>query len=170
MKNKIVQLSLVVISLLSLSISIYLLSQQKKIAFFDYNKVYNECNLKKELEVDLERVVSSRKSDLDSMQMELSFLSNKIKSGNSSKEELSIFEELKHRYLSFQDKYENENLRIKEQYFMQIRSDINEQSKLFSKEMDYNYFFSATGDGSLMHAKESEDVTNEFLEYINKNK
>ena len=136
-------------------------------AFFDYNKVYNECELKLELEKDLEEVVSARKSELDSMQLNLSFMSNKIKSGNASNEDLNEFELMKSQYLTFQGRYEEENIRLKEEYFTQIRKEINEKAKIFAEETGLDYLFSAVGDGSLMYAKESEEVTEEFLNYVN---
>ncbi|MCH2229643.1 MAG: OmpH family outer membrane protein [Crocinitomicaceae bacterium] len=144
-------------------------SQNNDIAFFDYNRVYNECNLKIELENDLKTVSSSRQSELDSLQMELSFFSDKISKRTSSEEETMKFEELRNRYLGLKQRYEEENLRLKENYFTQIRQSINEQSKDFAKEIDVDYFFAAVGDGSLMYADDVEDMTAELILFVNSN-
>lgn len=142
--------------------------QGNDIAYFDYNDVYNDSNLKNKLEKDLKLVGSNRQSELDSIQMELSFMSKRIADNNSNAEEVSNFEDLKERFLLLQQKYEEESLRLKEAYFNQIREDINEKARLFSEEHNYDFVFAAMGDGSLMYGKESFDITEEFKKYLNK--
>lgn len=168
MKRNLILIGVTAIAVTALSFSLFKSDTSKTMAFIDYNKVYNDCSLKKELEKDLEKVVSSRKSELDSMQLELSFMSNAIQTGNSDGEKLEAFENLKHRYLTLQNLYEEENLRLKEQYFTQIRTHINEKAKEFGEDNEYNYLLAAVGDGSLMYASDSEDVTDKFMEYIDK--
>lgn len=167
MKKQLVTLTAIAIGIAALTMSIVNSGGQKKMAYFDYNKVYNECQLKKDLENDLEKVVSARKSELDSMQLELSLMSNRVQGGTADQDELNQFEDMKNRYLTFQSKYEEENIRLKEEYFTQIRTMINEVSKEYAEENGYDYLFSAVGDGSLMYANDSEDITGEFLTYVN---
>lgn len=149
-------------------ISLYFFGNNDKTAYFEFNKVYNECSLKKTLETDLEKVVSARKSHLDSLQLELSLLSGKIESKNASQTEFQRFEDLKNRYLTLQDNYEQENVRLKENYTSQIRKEINDKARLFSEKKGYTYLFGAMGDGTIMYASEKNDVTKEFLEFIDK--
>lgn len=167
-KTKILIYSLIGISTVALLLSVILFMNQKKMAFFDYNKVYNSCELKTSLEKDLEKVVSVRKSNLDSLQMELSIISTKVESGNASDFELDDFENQKSRFLSLQHNYEQENIRLKEQYFTQIRTHINEKASEYGELNNYSFLFAAVGDGAMMHGAESDDITAEFLEYVNK--
>jgi len=167
MKKQLLPLAAIAVAITAIILSVISANDSKSLAYFDYNKVYNECQLKKDLEKDLEKVVGVRKSELDSMQLELSFMSNKVQSGSANQEELNQFEDLKNRFLTYQGKYEEENIRLKEQYFNQIRTKINELSKEYAEEHGFDYFFSAAGDGSLMYADKSEDVTEDFLEYVN---
>lgn len=166
MKNKIFVIGFGGLLITSIILNVVILGNQKRTAYFDYNKVYNDCTLKTKLEKDLEKVVSLRKSELDSMQLELTFMSNKVNSGNASQEELNVFEDQKNRYLTFQNRYEEENIRLKEEYFNQIRKHINDKSKAYAEEEGLDYLFAAVGDGSLMYAGESEDVTNEFMSFL----
>lgn len=156
--------TLIVISIVISSIA---LSSSKKIRWFNYNKVYDECQLKRDLEKDLEKVVSKRSSHLDSIRMEVSFLSNKVKSGKSSVDELTLFEDMKNRYLTLQNNYEQENIRLKEEYFIRIRKEIDENSKKYAAENQIDYLFSNVRDGSLIYAIGSEDVSNDVLDFIN---
>lgn len=168
MKKQLLTVSAIAIGIAALTMSIVNTGGQKKMAYFDYNKVYNDCELKKELEKDLEKVVSARKSELDSMQLELSLMSNRVQAGSASQDELNQFEDMKGRYLTYQGRYEEENIRLKEQYFAQIRSKINEMSQEYAEDNGYDYLFSAVGDGSLMYGRETEEITDEVLEYVNK--
>lgn len=145
---------------------VMLLTGQKKTGFIDYNRVYNNCKLKVTLEKDLERLTNQRKSELDSMQLQLSFLSQDVSSGNSSTEKLAAFEDMKTRFLTFKQRYEEENLRLKESYFNQIRKEINDKSQAYAAANGYSYFFAAMGDGALMYGADAEDVTADFMHYL----
>jgi outer membrane protein len=168
MKRFIPLISYTLLAIVS-ALSIYLYSTRERSAFFDYNEAYNNSALKKKLEKDLETVVQLRKHQLDSMQLELTFVSQRIQSGQVTDQAvLSKFEDEKNRYMTYQSEFEDENTRLKETYFNQIRKDINERSKTFAKEKGYTFLFAAMGDGALMYADESKDVTKEFTDYINR--
>ena len=156
-----------IIVAVTLSVMTYL--NQKQLAFFDYNAVYNNCKLKKDLEGDLQKVVSSRKGQLDSLQLELSFLSQSVESGKADQVQLDRFEEMKNRFLTLQNRYEEENIRLKETYFAQIKTQINDKAKLYAEKLGYDYLFAAVGDGSLMYGAEAEDITEDFQTYLDKN-
>ncbi len=167
MNKKAIQLLTLFLAITAVSLSLFSVVSKKKIRWFNYNKVYSQSQLKKNLEKDLEQIVSNRSSELDSIRMEISFLSHKVKSGKSTDDELDLFEELKNRYLTLQNNYERENVKLKEMYFTQIREEINLRSKEFAIEFKIDYLFSAVGDGALMFASEEEEVTQEVLKFIN---
>ncbi|MCJ8289337.1 MAG: OmpH family outer membrane protein [Crocinitomicaceae bacterium] len=156
------------LAIVAIIISVLALKGQKKIAYFDYAEVHEDCDLKERLQKDLEMVVSKRTSELDSIKLELTFLSNKVQANIADQEELDLFEDTKNRFLTLQNSYEQENYRLKEDYFNQIRKSINDKAKSFGEDNGYDYLFSAAGDGALMYASESEDVTKLVLEYVNK--
>ena len=168
MKNNLVLIGAMILAIVAIVMSALAMNSQKKVAYFDYANVHEQCDLKESLEQDLKKVTSARKSQLDSLNLELSFLSNKVQSNNASQDELNHFEDMKNRFLTLQNKYEEENYRLKEEYFNQIRKTINDKAKSFGEDNEYDYLFSAAGDGSLMYADEGEDVTKQVLEYVNK--
>lgn len=145
---------------------VYLYSNQTKAGFIDYNAVYNNCKLKVSLEKDLQRVTEARKSELDSMQLELSFQSQAIQAGRGDQAKLSAFEDAKNRFLTFQEHYEQENARLKETYFNQIRKEINDKAKAFASSRGLDFFFTAMGDGALMYGSAAKDMTKEFQSYL----
>lgn len=164
--NKKINILLVGLLAVSISLTIYTLMNQPKTGYFDYNEVYNNCKLKLRLEKDLVRVGNGRKSELDSLQLELTFLSQKIEAKQASAGELGNFEDLKNRFLTLQGRYEEENMRLKETYFNQITKEINDKARLFGAENHYDYLFSANGDGSLMYGADGENVTKAFQKYL----
>lgn len=149
-------------------IGLYFLRSNDNTAYFEFNKVYNECALKIKLEKDLEKVFSTRKSELDSLQLELSLLSGKIEAKTASGLELQQFEDMKNRFLTIQDNYGQENARLKETYTAQIRKEINEKARLFAEQKGYTYLFAAMGDGTIMYGADKKDVTKDFQEFIDK--
>jgi Skp family chaperone for outer membrane proteins len=149
-------------------IGLYFFGKSDNTAYFEFNKVYNDCSLKKKLETDLEKVFSARKSELDSLQLELSLISGKIESKNASGLELQKFEDTKTRFLTLQENYEQENMRLKDTYTAQIRKEINDKARLFAEKKGYTYLFAAMGDGTIMYASDKNDVTKEFQEFIDK--
>lgn len=168
MKKNLIFGGVILLAIVAIVMSTLTLSGQKKLAYFDYAKVHEQCDLKESLEMDLAKVVSARKSQLDSLNLELSFMSNKVQANNANQDELDRFEDMKNRFLTLQNSYEQENYRLKEDYFNQIRKSINDKAKSFGEDNGYDYLFSASGDGALMYASEGEDVTKLVLEYVNK--
>lgn len=168
MKKNVILAGVVLSAIVAVVMSVLALTGQKKVAFFDYSKVHEESNLKGQLQKDLEMVVSKRTSELDSLKLELTFLSNKVKANTADQEDLDLFEDMKNRYLMLQNTYEQENIRLKEEYFNQILKSINDKAKAFGEDNGYDYLFSAAGDGTLMYASEAEDVTKEMIEYVNR--
>lgn len=156
------------LAIVAIIMSALALTDQKKLAYFDYAKVHEGCDLKERLQNDLEKVVSKRTSELDSIKLELTFLSNKVQSNAADQEDLDKFEDMKNRYLTLQNNYEQENYRLKEEYFNQIRKNINDKAQSFGEDNGYDYLFSAAGDGALMYASEGQDVTEQMTEYVNR--
>lgn len=57
---------------------------------------------------------------------------------------------------------------LTEQYTAEIWSRINRYISVYGKEKGYDFILGASGNGNLMYAKESVDITKEVIEYINK--
>jgi Skp family chaperone for outer membrane proteins len=168
MLKKLLVISGIVLLLANTAGLICVYCSQTKTAFIDYNTVYNNCKLKLTLEKDLERLTNLRKSELDSLQLQLSFLSQEVSSGKASGAKLEQFEQEKTKFLTMQQRYEEENVRLKETYFTQIRKEINDKSQAFAAAKGYDYLFAAVGDGALMYGSEARDVTKAFQEYLDK--
>ncbi len=167
MKNRLLYL-IVGLCIVSIAMCVSIVMNQKQTAFFDFNEVYNNCNLKVKLENDLKTVGSQRQAELDSLKMELTILSQAIESNTASNDQVQEFEDLKSRFLMFSQRYEEENIRLKDTYYSQIREEINEKAEIFAKENGYDYLFAAMGDGTIMYANPDEEVTEQFKSFLDK--
>lgn len=72
--------------------------------------------------------------------------------------------------------YENMRLALARQeqvlsaeYSAQLWLRINEAIKAFGVDRGYDFIYGATGDGSLMYARETHDITDIVVAYLNKN-
>lgn len=157
-----------ILALLALIVASFIYLTRDKIAFIDYNEVYNNCELKKDLEKELQRVTNMRKSSLDSLQLQLNFLSNQVKSNTGGQAKLTEFEDMKNMYMNLEQQYKEENVRLKESYFGQIRNDISEKIKQFADANGYDFVFSLMGDGALQYGSEGKDITKDFQAFLNK--
>lgn len=156
--------------LILLSISLYLLysGDNVKTGFIKNTDVYNAFDLKKELEIKLTQVKNQRKAILDSLVMELKMISTDLQYGKSKEErEIKKFEYKKEEYLTKQSEFEEDTERLAEQYTQQIWKQINQYVTDFGKEQDYAFIHGASGDGSLMYAKDNFDLTEEMIIYVN---
>lgn len=65
------------------------------------------------------------------------------------------------------ERFAQEQQALSEQYTADIWQQINQTAAEFGKEKGYGFIFGATGDGNLMYAKESENITDELIVYLN---
>jgi len=165
--KKIIYIILIVGVLVSLALSIRNSTKSNEIRYFDYNRVYNECDLKVDLEKKLKTSGSEKESQLDSLKMEVSFLSQSINQKKASSEEILEFEKMKNRYLTFKERYEEEHISRKEEYYGQIRNHVNVKAESYAIEKGIDFYFASMGDGVLMYGSEIKDETEEFLNFLN---
>jgi outer membrane protein len=117
--------------------------------------------MKKELEKKYKEVESIRKSILDSIYNEIR-IKVEVKDANSESIDL-----LKKEFLLKKETYERENSETMTQYNEQIWNQLNEYTKQYGKENNYEFIFGASGQGVLMYAEDSKNITADLLEYVN---
>lgn len=143
-------------------------SKKDKTAFIRLEKVYEDFQLKKDLEAKFKYVESKRKSMLDSLELELKLLYQRISQEKSAnKGILENYEAKKETYFVRKQQYSEDNQKLMDQYHSQIISRIGDYSSTFGKLNGYAYIFGTESSGSVMYSKEDMDVTTEFLKFIN---
>lgn len=142
------------------------ISKNKKTAYVELAKVYNDFQMKKELEAKLNNIEQARKTILDSLKISLNALSMEIKS-EKDKEAIQKFQIKKSEYLAKQQNFENDNQATTKRYSDQIWQQINQYVKDYGIQNKYSTIFGADGSGNLLYADEKMDITNEISKYIN---
>jgi outer membrane protein len=164
MKNKIFY-GYLALSLGLIGTLFYLRSKEtKKIGYVTTLKVFEEFALKKELEQDYQKVQIARQTYLDSIKLNVQTLSVQESKDAIREEKIN---HLKKAYLLKEDQFDKENENLYSQYNEQIWNQLNQYVQDFGKEQGYDYLLGASGQGSIMYAKENEDVTKEVIEYVN---
>lgn len=166
---KILKVTLVVGNVCCMVGVIFLLLREpdSKSAFFLSADVYNEFEYKKELEFELESSHSSTKIILDSMETDLKTTIALMQGTTLSDDELILLQRKQNSYIDYRDVVESEYARKTEEYYALIWDRINGYIKEYGDENGYQYIFGANGDGSIMYANSSSDITTEITQYIN---
>lgn len=141
---------------------------EKVTVYVNVQKIYDDFQLKKELESKLTNVQQARKTVLDSLELKLKILSGKIE--NAAKrdtEKENYFVELREQYLMKKKQFEEDNQAMTSQYSQQIMKQLNEYTQEYGKQKGYTFILGAEGSGGIMYASEKMDVTAEVLEYVN---
>ncbi len=152
---------------------LYLYSSHPKIGYVNLNKVYNDFELKKELDKKLTEVQQFRKNNLDSMELNLKVMSNQIQQlqGKIDKkifeEQVVEFQTKRQDFLDRQQKFMEDNDAMTSQYMDQIWKQINQFVGDYGKEKGYQSITSGDGTGSVMFASPEIDITTEVAQYIN---
>lgn len=155
--------------LLGTGLLVQLMSPSKvlKTAYITNAKLYSEFQLSVELNQKMEQVQMSRQMILDSLSMQLQGLERKIVNQTANKKEEKVFESLRYEYVLKQKQFNEDTQLMRQNYQEQISTQLNQYLKDFTEEKGYDYIFGATGEGSLMGAKEQYDVTDAVLKYAN---
>lgn len=145
-----------------MSFLVYSHFKKAKIVYVDNVEVFSSFKMKAELEKKYKEVEGIRKSILDSIYNEI-----RIKIGSSASENKDLLNEMKRSYLIKKESFEKENNATMTEYNEQIWNQINEYTKKFGEENDYEFILGANGQGVLMYAKGTKNVTKELVEYVN---
>lgn len=150
-----------------ISLGLYDHSGKKKIVYVKVSELYNDFEMKKELENTYLMIQKSRKHQLDSLELELKFLNSKINAEGEKAELVHAFQVKRENYLLKKQQFEEDDAQMQQQYTDKIKKQLNQYVADFGKEKNIDYIFGAEGSGALMYAKEGDDVTKEALVYVN---
>jgi outer membrane protein len=159
---------LVVLLVAVLSYNLYDGMNKPKTAYISVQSVFDGFDMKKEYEKKLTATKNSRQKLLDSLQMGLKVLGKKIESENGkNKEDLNVFSVKRDDYLQKKKVLEEDNMMQTKKYDNEILTQLNQYIRDYGKENSYTYIFGNDGNGSLMYAKETKDITKEVTGYVN---
>ena len=147
---------------------IYMHLTKPKTAYVNTIELYNDFLLKEELEENMIATQKARERILDSLKLDLQSMATRLEAQDvREQEEINHWEFLRKQYLLKKDHFEEDNIAMGEKYTDQIWKQLNQYIKDYGTTNGYEYIFGADGQGKLMHATESNNITSEVLVYIN---
>lgn len=159
--------SVITLGLVIVSLVIYHHFFAMKVAYIDIPKVFNQFEMKKELQDKYKVVESGRKRLLDSLAFNLQILSKKLKDDQSNKELMYEFDTKREDYFKRKKMIEQDNVALSNQYDKQILEQMTQYILDYGKRKHYDYILGTDGNGVLMYANQAFDKSEEIIKVIN---
>ncbi len=141
---------------------------KQRVAYVRMESVYNEFKLKTQLESKLKDTEKARQFILDSLKLQLHQMSLTLNSIDKADTSMIRLYNLRMQLLNQQEQqFVQDNQALANEFTDQIWGQINQYTKDYGTANGFDYILGASGDGTLMYASESEDITEELTEYIN---
>lgn len=166
MRKYLLNILIGLIAIIGAAVSIYLYSTRSVNAFIDIEEIVNAFDYKKELEEDLNTKETNFYAQLDSLETQVRILYAAIKDENSKKE-IAEYQQMAEQYNYRKEKIDESLAATAQKMNNQMYERINQYVKDYGDENGYNYIFGAQSGGNIMYSKETNDITEEVIKYIN---
>jgi outer membrane protein len=140
---------------------------QPKTGYVDLVTVYNEFNMKKELDNKLQDIQSRRKNIMDSLTLQLNILGQRAELAPEGDSLRYLYMQQRQYYATQEEQFLQDNSATAQTYQEQIWKQINDYVAVYGKENGYSYIFGADGSGSVMYSEDGNDLTEEMKSYVN---
>ncbi|HXB13983.1 MAG TPA: OmpH family outer membrane protein [Bacteroidia bacterium] len=140
---------------------------REKTGYIIIQDAYNQFEMKKEMQKKFEISHGARKRIIDSTAMVVRMLGQKI-DGEKGKDtaDINLFRRKRSEYFEHKRQIDQDDSAQLKQCDEEILTQLNQYIKDFGKENHYQYIF-GNGNGSLLAADESANVTAEVSKYVN---
>lgn len=143
-------------------------NERVKIGYIENFELYSEFDLTNELDEDLQNYSESRKNEIDSLGFSLEQMAANFESMNEiPAQDYAKFNHLRNTYAFKQKSFEEDLYELSSEYDTQIWDRLNLFISEYAKENEYDFILGATGDGSLMYAKDTTNLTQQLIAYSN---
>lgn len=165
-KNIIIISSLILVLILIISLNSYLFISIKKSrpVFVNTAVLISGFNYAKELDQMLNNDITQMQNTLNQISHQIDSLSSMPNLSNDNKIKCGELELL---YKQKEELFYQESVELKKKYNSLIIERINQYIFEYGEKEGLFIILGANGDGNIMYAKESIDITDEVLSYIN---
>lgn len=155
-----------------LAVLIYQKFYGSKTAYVDIKKVFNGFQMKTEMEAKYNQVKKGRDKILDSLSFNLKIMSKHLNEQKNAKadikkEEMYQFEYDREEFIKLKRQFEEDNTALSQKLDTQILSQLTQYVIEYGKKNNYALILGADGNGGLMYARESYDISDEIVAFIN---
>lgn len=135
----------------------------KKIVYVQTPIVFEQFKGKKELTTRLEQKKNAYQYSLDSLGNILKVYQNQEQTEPVQRQMQALQLEYQQKRARFEQEYQEQDAKYAEAVWKQI----NAYTEEYGKEKGYDYILGASGNGSLMYADGGDNITEDFVDYIN---
>jgi outer membrane protein len=158
--NRFLSVTTIILSVIAISFSLFQFSNRKQIFYVENGKLYDGFTLKKEYENHIQKLRIGKRNMLDSIGLKI----RQLEASKMTKEA----EYAQEFYVQKAKIFEEEEEAVLTEYNQQIWKRLNQYAIEYSKEKNIDILFGASGNGTILHANEILDVTNDLIVYANK--
>jgi outer membrane protein len=160
-KGFIVLIVLIVFGLSGITAMIWF-KEKSKTVYILTDRVFAEYKGTNEVRKKIKATEEKQKSILDSLYMEIQ---TSQKAGKMAEEKMKKDQQI---YQKLYSGFAASDEKQKQQYNAEIWKQINQYLEEYGKEKNYDYVLGASGNGNIMFANSTLNVTDEVIQYINK--
>lgn len=137
----------------------YEVHQLKKMAMIDVIRLFNEFDMKKDLEEVEKLRLSKLRKEVDSFENVITIIQQSKKTPDKL-----LIEQYSSSKFIFEEEYKNGNQTLNEQIWKRLNPLLDE----YGKQKGFNLLIGANGMGTVLYHTEYFDVTSDALEFVNK--
>ncbi|MCU0359448.1 MAG: OmpH family outer membrane protein [Bacteroidia bacterium] len=167
MKWSLWQAGILVLSIIAISMSFYSVINTPKLGYVIINEAFDAFDYKKEMEKEYLNIRNTRKRLLDSLQVDISVLSSRIRQGENQKEIVDLLNRKRIELNSKMEQFDEANELLAKDSDKKIIKQLNQYVEEYGKRNGYSILFGNTNGGTIMFGKEAYDCTKEVIQFIN---
>lgn len=139
-----------------------------KTAYIDVKEVFENFQMKGELQKKLANETLSHRNYLDSLMFNIQLLKNKLESSKKpTHEEIEQYNKMQTIYFEHKQEIENSVGKMTSEYDAQIIEQMTQYIKDFGKTNDYDFIIGKNESGNLLYGNIEYDITKEVTQFIN---
>jgi outer membrane protein len=162
-----VYIIIIALMLLMLSGFIYLNNKSNGAAYVITAQIFQEFEMKKDLEKKYQSTHSARARITDSLEIELRKVSNDLKTSPNNESIINQYQYLQELYTKKREQFIEDDKALSEDLDTQIFKRMNEYISEYGKENNYDFIFGNAAGGSLMYGKAAKDITKDVIQFMN---
>ncbi len=154
-----------VLSLIAWEIYDHLINT-KKIAYIDMKIVFEEFNMKKELESDFQKKTDGKQKELESISNEIARI-EKLRKENARYASGDSLIMLYESFDKLSEQHRSNFYDLKAQYDSQIQQQLGQYLMDFGKNENFDILLTTLDGSTILYGNESMNVTESAIQYIN---
>lgn len=162
-----IYIGILMLGLAVLPVLVYHFCFTPRVAFVDIPKVFNNFEMKKEMQEKYKKTEMIRKGKTDTLSFNLQVLSGKLRKDPQNKELMEEFDLRRQEFFKMKSQLEEDNAALSNEYDKQILGQMSQYIIDYGKQKHYDFIYGTEGNGSIMFASEGYNISEEVITFIN---